>query len=180
MWSAPGILLETHARALLELGADVPICLASQTCRARGIGEEITPITLPPVPAVLVNPRVPVSTPKVFQQLVSRDNAPMPEAVPEFADAGALIDWLKTCRNDLEQPAIHIEPIIGQVLDELWSLGGCELARMSGSGATCFGLFAEVEAAQSAADELRKACPDWWISGGLLGNQMSRALPVVS
>ncbi len=180
MWSAPDALLETHARALLELGADLPMCLFSMTCRARGIGEKITPITLPSLPAVLVNPRVPVSTPEVFQQLVSRENAPMPEAIPEFADAGALIDWLGTCRNDLEQPAVHIEPIIGQALDELWALNGCRLARMSGSGATCFGLFAEVEAARAAAVELQKAYPDWWIAGGLLGNQMSRALPVVS
>ena len=180
LWSAPEVLLETHANALLGLGADVPMCLLSQSCRARGIGEKIGLVKLPPVPALLANPRVQVATPKVFNALISSDNAPMPDSIPTFADAKALIDWVSTCRNDLEQPATHIEPIIGQVLDELWALEGCHLARMSGSGATCFGLFSEVEAAQKAATALQKLHPEWWIAGGLLGNQMSRALPVVS
>lgn len=180
LWSTPETLLRTHVDELLGLGADVPMCFLSQTCRARGVGENLTPVELPPLPAVLANPRIQVSTQKVFKHLDSHEKEPMPEVIPSFGDAAALIDWVSTCRNDLDQSAIHLTPIIGQVLDALWELEGCELARMSGSGATCFGLFPDVEAAKAAVQDLKRAYPDWWISGGLLGNQLSRALPQIS
>ena len=163
--------------ALLALGADVPMCLRSRPVRVRGIGEGLEPVTLPPLPAVLANPRVPVSTPQIFRSLTSRDNPPMPEVLPEFVDAEALIDWLKDMRNDMEPAAKALEPMIGTVLSELSALPGCRLARMSGSGATCFGLFATMAEAGAAAAALRAARPDWWIAEGLLGDQQARAMP---
>lgn len=163
--------------ALLALGADVPMCLRSRPVRVRGIGEGLEPVTLPPLPAVLANPRVPVSTPRIFRSLTSRDNPPMPEVLPEFVDAKALIDWLKDMRNDMEPAAKALEPMIGTVLSELSALPGCRLARMSGSGATCFGLFATMAEAGAAAATLRAARPDWWIAEGLLGDQQARAMP---
>ena len=180
LWSAPDILLRTHAKALLDLGADVPMCLFSKSCRVGGIGEKITPVLLPEVPAVLVNPRVPLATREIFDRLERPENAAMPEVLPEFTDAGALIDWLGENRNDLQMPAMEATPEIGAVLGALRSLEGCELARMSGSGATCFGLFSNAAAARTAVDALRSAYPEWWVAGGLLGDQMKRALPIIS
>ncbi|WP_353471209.1 4-(cytidine 5'-diphospho)-2-C-methyl-D-erythritol kinase [Salipiger sp. H15] len=163
--------------ALLPLGADVPMCLASRPVRVRGIGEALEPVALPPLPAVLVNPRVPVSTPQIFRSLISRRNPPMPETLPEFSGPGALIAWLRDMRNDMEPAARALEPVIGTVLEELAALPGCGLARMSGSGATCFGLFATMGEAGAAAEVLRTARPDWWIAEGLLGDQQARAMP---
>ncbi|MCA0941305.1 4-(cytidine 5'-diphospho)-2-C-methyl-D-erythritol kinase [Salipiger pacificus] len=163
--------------ALLALGADVPMCIASRPVRVRGIGEGLEPVALPPLPAVLVNPRVPVSTPQIFRSLTSRVNPPMPERLPEFAGPESLIDWLSGMRNDMEPAAIALEPVIGTLLSELAALPGCRLARMSGSGATCFGLFASMAEAGAAAGALRRARPDWWIAEGLLGDQQARAMP---
>ncbi len=177
LWASPDVLLETQARGLLVLGADVPMCLFSRPCRVRGIGEKIALVDLPDLPAVLVNPRVPVATPEVFCALAKRDNAPMPDVLPNFGDATALIDFLATCRNDLQQPAIEAVPEIGRVLDILDRTEGCKLARMTGSGATCFGLFADAQAARDAARRLFQEHPDWWVAGGLLGDQSARALP---
>ena len=178
-WAMPEVISETHARALLDLGADVPMCLMPRPLRARGIGEKLDFIDLPPLPAVLVNPRVPVPTGEVFGRLETPSNAPMPEALPEFADAGSLIEWLAGQRNDLEAPATATAPIIEDVLASIRAAEGCGLARMSGSGATCFGLFADIEAAQAAVEALRTSHENWWIAGGLLGDQMARAMPRV-
>lgn len=142
-----------------RLGADVPVCLASRPARMQGIGEVVTP--LPPLPAlhlVLVNPRVAVPTPAIFAGLARRDNPPLPP-IPAFADADALIGWLAGTRNDLQAPAIAAAPIIAQVLDAL-SGQGARLARMSGSGATCFGLFADAASASRAAAALARN--GWW------------------
>jgi 4-diphosphocytidyl-2-C-methyl-D-erythritol kinase len=173
----PDITLETQARALAALGADVPMCMASQPLRAQGIGERLTFHPLPPLFAVLVNPRVPVSTPQVFAALASKTNAPMPETLPEFQTTGALIDWLKTQRNDLEAPAIRIAPQIGEVLDRLATLENLGLARMSGSGATCFALFEVESDARAAAQALFEERPDWWVAGCVLHDMFLQALP---
>lgn len=147
----------------LALGADVPVCLDPRACRMRGIGEDITPLPpLPPLWLVLVNPRLEVSTPQVFRALSRRDNPPLPQTLPVWKDAAALCDWLAGQRNDLEAPAITIAPVIGQVLDVLGATDGCSLARMSGSGATCFGLYASPEAAERAALTISAAFPNWW------------------
>lgn len=150
-------------KAVLTLGADVPVCLRATPCRMRGIGEDITPLhALPPFWLVLVNPRREVSTPQVFKALRSRTNTPLPDALPDWADAASFFDWLAAQRNDLEGPAIQIAPVIGQVLDVLGASQGCALARMSGSGATCFGVFATLSDAEHAASTISAAFPAWW------------------
>ncbi|MFN7002870.1 MAG: 4-(cytidine 5'-diphospho)-2-C-methyl-D-erythritol kinase [Roseinatronobacter sp.] len=150
-------------RRVLSLGADVPVCLDARSCRMQGIGEEITQLpALPPLWLVLVNPRREVPTPQVFRALECRDNPPMPRVLPDWDRADAFIDWLSRQRNDLEAPAIGIAPVIGRVLDVLGATEGCGLARMSGSGATCFGLFTDESSAQKAAGAIRSAFPDWW------------------
>jgi 4-diphosphocytidyl-2-C-methyl-D-erythritol kinase len=147
---------------LLALGADVPVCLAARPCRMRGIGEEITPLALPPVWLVLANPGAPAATAAVYAGLAGRFGPPMP-APPAFADADALADFLAAQRNDLEPPAIAAVPAIAEVIAALAAQPGCRLARMSGSGATCFGLFASEALANAAASEIRRARPGWWV-----------------
>ena len=151
------------AAALVALGADVPVCIARQACRMRGIGEELHPLALPSFWLVLVNPGVPVSTPAVFAALVRRDNPPLPDP-PTFPDAEALAAWLAARRNDLEPPAAALAPEVRAILDALAAQPGCRLARMSGSGATCFGYFTAPEPALVAADALRARHPAWWIT----------------
>lgn len=142
----------------LSLGADVPICVASKPLRMRGIGEQIEPLLLDQDHAmVLVNPNVSVSTPVVFKGLTEKNNA----AVSGHPDTG-WIKWLKKQRNDLEAPAIAHTPLIADVLDAL-SRTKPALCRMSGSGATCFGLYDSPKAAQDAAAELSSHNPDWWV-----------------
>lgn len=164
---------------LVGLGADLLMCLHPAPQRIGGIGDKIAFVDLPPLPAVLVNPRVAVSTPDVFKRLKSRDNAPMPERLPGFADTSALIDWLGTQRNDLEYPAREIAPVIDTVLADIAATPHCGLSRMSGSGATCFGLFPNEEAAQAATEQLAADHPDWWVAGGNLGSWVGRAAPNV-
>ncbi len=172
--------LKPLAAEILALGADVPMCLLSKPCRVRGIGEKLEFVTLPELPALLVNPRVPVPTGAVFAGLERRDNAPMPEVLPEFAGAGSLIDWLAGQRNDLEAPAMAAAPVIGAVLSALRDLPGCRLARMSGSGATCFALFESEDEAMNGGTVLSEAQPGWWLAGGLLGDQSGLAMPRLS
>jgi 4-diphosphocytidyl-2-C-methyl-D-erythritol kinase len=148
----------------LPLGADVPVCLHARPCRMSGIGERITDI--PPLPAfhlVLVNPGVPVPTGKAFDALATRQNPPMPDALPDWPDAAALACWLAAQRNDLEDPARMLAPAVGVALALLSETGGCLLARMSGSGATCFGLYASRPEADAAARALQAAQPGWWV-----------------
>ncbi|MBA3910396.1 MAG: 4-(cytidine 5'-diphospho)-2-C-methyl-D-erythritol kinase [Rhodobacter sp.] len=152
---------------VLALGADVPVCLAGLPARMRGVGEELSPLPpLPPVWLVLVNPRVAVSTPQVFAALERRENPPVPELPPSgWPTATALGAWLdQLTRNDLEAPARRIAPVLGDVDTALKATAGCLLARMSGSGATCFGLYADVAAASDAARDLRAAHPGWWVT----------------
>jgi len=146
----------------LKLGADVPVCLAGQAARMQGIGEAITPVRLPPLPALLVNPGVAVPTGPVFGALAQRDNPPMPQALPEFKDTADCAAWLRTQRNDLEAPAMAVAGDIGRVLDELSGTGDALLARMSGSGSTCFALYPTIKAAHMAAYDIEAANPNWW------------------
>ncbi len=166
--------------ALEGLGADIPMCLDPRPWRVRGIGERLDPVELPPLPAVLVNPRLPVPTPSVFRALRSPDNPPMPEVLPGFPDAAALIAFLAHCRNDLEAPALSVEPAIGTVLGALRAVPGARLARMSGSGATCFALFHGEAAAVAAARRIASDHPGWWVAHGVLGDQSARAAARVS
>lgn len=148
---------------MLGIGADVPVCLACRPARMRGVGEALEPVALPPAWLVLANPGAPVATAAVFAGLQSRDNPPM-DAPGPLADAPALAAWLSRQRNDLEAPARRLAPAIAETLAALGSRPGCLLARMSGSGATCFGLFAAEAPARAAAAALAAARPSWWVA----------------
>ena len=165
------------ARDLLEIGADVPMCVLSDPARVRGIGEQITPVAdMHPYPVVLVNPRVQVSTPSVFARLAKKDNSGLDPWPASFEDRDAALDWLATQRNDLQAAAVADCPGIGHALEVLAGQDSCRLARMSGSGATCFGLFGRVFQAEAAAEAIRAAHPDWWVRSGRL-NGGRRAAP---
>ncbi len=144
------------------LGADVPVCLLACSARMSGIGDKVVPVCgIPPLPAVLVNPGVAVRTPDVFAALKRRDGSPMPQ-LPAFGGVADCATWLAGQRNDLEAAAVGLAPVIGQVLDVLRGAGAA-LARMSGSGATCFGLFSGMEDARLAARRIAAARPGWWV-----------------
>ena len=160
LWNRPGPVPEKAA----VLGADVPVCLSGHVCRMRGIGESLIALPpLPPVWVVLVNPGVAVPTPEVFRALGRRDNPPMPDSLPELSQPEALIAFLGAMRNDLQAPAIAACPVIAEVLDALARQAGCGIARMSGSGASCFGVFANQTAAARAAQAVARAHPAWWV-----------------
>ena len=160
-------------------GADVPVCLDPRPRSMRGIGEILSPpIDLPRLPAVLVNPGVAVPTKDVFAALRLKPATSTGASVPSPPGAkerdavlthGELLRTVGEDRNDLEAPAIALQPIIAEVLNDLRALGGCQLARMSGSGATCFGLFNSGRAAMAAARALRAKNPEWWIRATTLG-----------
>jgi 4-diphosphocytidyl-2-C-methyl-D-erythritol kinase len=156
-------------KALLTLGADVPVCVTGVAARMRGIGEDIIPIALPQFHAVLVNPGIEVSTPKVFSALKTKDNQPLAE-IPTDGDASQWLTFLCQQRNDLQTPASGFVPAIGEALSLLHQSKGCELARMSGSGATCFGVFTSDKLAAQAAEEISATHPDWWVEQTLLGS----------
>ncbi|NUB44753.1 4-(cytidine 5'-diphospho)-2-C-methyl-D-erythritol kinase [Fertoebacter nigrum] len=158
------------AADVLALGADVPVCLAGRPVRMTGVGEGLEPLAHP-LPAgwlVLANPGVAVPTPAVFRALARRDNAPMPGVLPQFGTLAALAGFLNAQRNDLEPPAIQIAPVIDGCKAALAAQPGCLIARMSGSGATCFGLFADERAALAAETALQAAQPGWWVAAGAL------------
>ncbi|WGI21651.1 4-(cytidine 5'-diphospho)-2-C-methyl-D-erythritol kinase [Amylibacter sp. IMCC11727] len=141
----------------LALGADVPVCMDHQTVRMRGIGEDISPITDVTAKAmVLVNPNVSVSTPTIFKALQSKENPPLD---PQGMDAWA---WISNQRNDLQPPAIAVAPVIARVLAALEETQAT-LTRMSGSGATCFGVYEAEAAANDAAQQIAAQYPDWWV-----------------
>lgn len=147
-----------------ELGADVPVCLFGHSARVRGFGEMINRVYfVPSLPLVLVNPRVPLRTGAVFEALASKRNPPLEESLPAASGSSEFIAWLARQRNDLEQPALRLLPAIGTVLKALRSCRGCRLARMSGAGATCFGIFDKTEGAEAAAAQLKAGFPGWWI-----------------
>jgi 4-diphosphocytidyl-2-C-methyl-D-erythritol kinase len=168
-------------RRLMEaaraVGADVPVCLDPRPRRMRGIGETLSdPLDLPRLPALLVNPGVSVSTRDVFAALrapsltataSSEADAPADD-VPR--DRPSLLAYLAEHGNDLESPATALAPIIAETLAALRALPGCRLARMSGSGATCFALFDTAKAATIARNTLRRAKSEWWMQTTVLGS----------
>jgi 4-diphosphocytidyl-2-C-methyl-D-erythritol kinase len=151
--------------AVLRLGADVPVCLYSRPARMRGIGDNVALVACPECWITLVNPRVAVPTPQVFAGLASKTNAPMPD-LPVWPNVTALADWLHTQRNDLEAPALQIAPVIADVLAALRAQPGTLIARMSGSGATCFALSADEATANATATAIQAAHPGWWAATG--------------
>jgi 4-diphosphocytidyl-2-C-methyl-D-erythritol kinase len=148
-------------------GADVPVCLEPRARMMRGAGEKLGPaLPLPRLFAVLVNPRVPVETPAVFRTLGLQPGQGLPgpqHPVMEAASSAALLDVLRSARNDLEPPALHIQPLIGEALGQVAATRGCRLARMSGSGATVFGLYDDCQTAAEAAKIIRRERPGWWV-----------------
>jgi 4-diphosphocytidyl-2-C-methyl-D-erythritol kinase len=158
-------------------GADVPVCLASRACVMTGVGETLLPLSLPKIPCVLVNPRVPVATREVFEALGLR-NGELLVGVTDVLQAtawpeqGASIeDWVEVLAgstNDLEAAATRIQPVIGEVLSALNATNGAWLARMSGSGATCFAIFENTPEAQRAAQKIHLDHPQWWVHAGIL------------
>ena len=160
---------ERRFQGLAEsLGADVPACVFGEPAWIGGIGEAVAPgPALPPCWVVLVNPGLSLATPTVFKARTGAFSDPARfEAAP--ADAAALARLLETRRNDLTAPALALAPEISRVLRALEAEAGALIARMSGSGATCFSLFAEEAAARAAAQRLRAAHPRWWVAAGKL------------
>jgi 4-diphosphocytidyl-2-C-methyl-D-erythritol kinase len=162
----------------LATGADVPVCLASRACDMTGVGETLMWLSPPKMPCVLVNPCVPVATKDVFEALGLRHGELLVGATdvvmqgsswPE--EGGSLEEWveaLATGSNDLEAPATKIQPVIGVVISALNATNGAWLARMSGSGATCFALYENTADAKRAADKILREHPEWWVHAGIL------------
>ncbi len=154
-------------------GADVPVCLDGRARMMRGAGESLGPLLrLPLLPAVLINPGAPVETRAVFARLRLEPGQQVAGARhPEIASnmpVGELLSILARGRNDLEDPACLQAPVIVDVLAVLRAARGCKLARMSGSGATCFGIFATPQAAAKAARAIRTQHPEWWVKTAAL------------
>ena len=146
-----------------SLGADVPVCLATRPAMMTGVGETLAPIpALPDAAMVLVNPGVEVSTQAVFKARTTPFSATAgwPD---KTADIAALVDAVRTRHNDLQAPAIELAPEIDVVLKVLGNAPGARLARMSGSGATCFALCASLADAEVCASAVRHAYPTWWV-----------------
>src|SRR5882672_6754795 len=173
--------LDLDDARLLEValltGADVPVCLASRACDMTGVGETLVALSLPKMPCVMVNPRIPVATRDVFQALGLRNGELLVGATDVFRgtawpeDGASIADWvtaLKLVPNDLEAPALRIQPAIGEVLSSLRASDGALLARMSGSGATCFALFSISGEAGRAAQKVSADHPQWWVHAGTL------------
>ena len=149
---------------LTELGADVPVCMAHSPIRMAGIGEILTSLpVLPRFWIVLVNGGQGVETGAVFKAMKSRDNSGMPDIPENFQSTETLFDFLRAQRNDMQTSAIEICPSIVDVLDALEATENCELARMSGSGGTCFGLYTTEEDAETAQRKIHTNHPDWWV-----------------
>lgn len=160
-----------------ETGADIPVCLASKACTMTGVGENLSMLDVPSMPCVMVNPRVGVATKDVFAALGlgkgeflagAGDVMLSPGWPADGASFDAWLDAIGRGTNDLERPALKVEPIIGDVLAALRATEGVRLARMSGSGATCFAIFQTIGDAGQAAKTISTAHPGWWVHAGVL------------
>ena len=158
------------AEAAPTVGSDVPVCLESHARIMRGVGEELSAAhDLPPLAALLVNPGVPLATRDVFARFAgNQDGKTSLAGVPR--ERGALIEWLGAHGNDLTHSAIACVPLIADVLSALSALPGARLARMSGSGPTCFALFTSPGEATAAAQRLKTERKDWWVYPTTLGS----------
>ncbi len=171
------LLEEAHGRpipdavTLTTLGADVPVCVNGDVVMMQGIGEIITPVAaFPPCDVLLINSGHSVATADVFRGLQPHYSAPLVQPTAQGWDSlGSLTDFLQTTRNDLIKPALSVAPQISSVVAGLSRAKGCKVARMSGSGATCFGIFESSAAAQIAAETIADLHPTWWIKQGTLG-----------
>src|SRR5450631_4435170 len=158
-------------------GADVPVCLNSRACVMTGVGETLPPLVLPKLPCVMVNPRIAVATRDVFAALRLRHGellvgaTDVLEAIAWPEQGASVEDWVEALAagsNDLEAPAIRIQPVIAKVISALNATDGAWLARMSGSGATCFAIYENTAEAQRAAQAIQLDHPEWWVHAGVL------------
>jgi 4-diphosphocytidyl-2-C-methyl-D-erythritol kinase len=164
LWRRP---LDDVAAIALELGADVPACLGGRPVWVGGLGERLDPAPLlPPLGIVLANPRLELPTADVFRARSGGFSQEAPRI--DITTPDALLALLRRCRNDLTDTAVSLMPPIAAVLDRLARLPGSRLARMSGSGATCFALYAEARDAEAAAQALAAENPRWWVKAGNL------------
>ncbi|MCP5072026.1 MAG: 4-(cytidine 5'-diphospho)-2-C-methyl-D-erythritol kinase [Rhodobacteraceae bacterium] len=164
LWHLPLPGVQTQ----LSLGADVPVCVQGQAVRMQGVGERLQPLEgWPDLPVMLVNPGVSISTPEVFSVLKNKQNSELADMPEPGSSLQKIIAWLALNRNDLEPAAITCEPVIGTTLESLRSCGA-RLARMSGSGATCFGVFETLADAKTEAKKLQSQHPDWWVQPTML------------
>jgi 4-diphosphocytidyl-2-C-methyl-D-erythritol kinase len=161
---------ENYIEKAAAVGADVPVCLYNRAAWMRGLGERVSAAPeLAPLPAILVNPRIKVPTPAVFKHLNAGPlrpggAAPSQLAAADFSNPEKAAEALQHGRNDLEPPASAIEPAVERTLDAIRQQEGCLLARLSGSGPTCFGLFPTREIAARAAAVVAREQPDWWVA----------------
>lgn len=147
----------------LRLGADVPVCLSSEPCWMLGIGQKVIPLEhFPACHMVLVNPLLPIATADSFRLLENKSNPSLPDFSEAGSDLVALASWLGETRNDLQPGAILTHPVIAKIIDRLAKTKGCNFARMSGSGATVFGLFASAQLAEGAVKALKAVWPEFW------------------
>ncbi len=147
-----------------SLGSDVPACLLSRPCWMEGRGEHVSATSpLPPLHLVLVNPGVLLPTAGVFASLNARTGTSAMEPPGRIETLWDLVAYLEDSGNDLEAPATHLQPDIDHVLETLHHEPGCVFAQMSGSGATCFGLFNDREYAEGAAGRIAQDHPQWWV-----------------
>lgn len=156
----------------LELGADVPVCLTSRPAFVTGLGENIEHLDdMSELHAVLVNPDIPLPTASIFAALglVKGQAYSTPAPLPAFSGFDHLLTYVIGAENDLEAPACTIAPEILEAKQALTSSSGCLTARMSGSGATCFGIFSSKPDARSAASQISQHHPAWWVASAILG-----------
>ena len=166
LWSL-GLPFDALMTLGLDLGADVPACLAGVPVLVSGVGEKLAAARkLPDVYAVLVNPGRELSTAQVFGALKPQGYGEADPLSQPATDLAGLADQLSRRRNDLEPPAIELVPEIAQVMRALEDERGCQFARMSGSGATCFGLFATADEAARASASVSDRFPEWWTTAG--------------
>ena len=157
-----------------ETGADIPVCLALTARMMSGVGERLGPVlALPPLPALVVNPGIPLETRTVFKRMALpvgwTNQASAHPLLRDGEEADAVFTLLRRGRNDMEDAACVLAPVVSDVLAVLGAAPGCKLARMSGSGATCFGLFTTCRAAGRAKKAIQAAHPGWWIKTTILG-----------
>jgi 4-diphosphocytidyl-2-C-methyl-D-erythritol kinase len=156
-----------------KLGADIPVCLHSKAALMTGIGERLTVLpAFPRISALLVNPLLPLATAAVFRELRAgplSDESPQTDAPPVFQTLNDVLGYARDSRNDLEAPARRLLPAVGEILACLDRLPGALLARLSGSGPTCFALFRDAGEANAAAHSLRTQHPQWWVEATALG-----------
>lgn len=148
----------------LSLGADVPFCYHNHAALIEGIGEKVTSVPeINSIWAVLINPCKPLSTQQVFARGVEQFTSPNVLPPLEWSNEAEFIEYLNATKNDLEVPAIALMPEISNILDVLEQQDKMLLARMSGSGATCYGLFDDLEVAKEAEKNIKAANSDWWV-----------------